>query len=115
MKLSKERILEGLQELKSDTVRLRDLMKRFGLSKSDRFLLRDLLKELEKEGRLFHLRGNRYALARQASVVEGRLQGHRDGYGFVIPDPKGPSDRSDRSDQSDKKPSGDIFIRPPHM
>src|SRR4029077_6921303 len=103
MKLSKQRVLEGLQELKSDTIRLRDLMKRLGLSRGDRFQLRDLLKELEKEGRLFHLRGNRYALTREMPVVEGRLQGHRDGYGFVIPD---------QADQADGgKTNSDIFIR----
>jgi ribonuclease R len=106
MKLTKERILEGLQELKSDTIRLRDLMKRFGLSRGDRFQLRDLLKELEREGRLFHLRGNRYALPRERPVVEGRLQGHRDGYGFVIPD---------QAETDADKTGGDIFIRPPHM
>src|SRR5580765_6710182 len=103
MKLSKQRILEELQELKSDTIRLRDMMKLFGLSRSDRFQLLDLLKELEKEGRLFHLRGNRYALTREMPTVAGRLQGHRDGYGFVIPDQAGQSDKSDQSDRSDKK------------
>lgn len=108
MKLSKQRILEELLELKSDTVRLRDLMKRFGLSRSDQFQLRDLLKELEKEGRLFHLRGNRYALTREMPVVAGKLQGHRDGYGFVIPDQAGPPPPAGQA-------SGDIFIRPPLM
>src|SRR6185295_17047203 len=112
MKLSKEKVLEELQKIKSDMIRLRDLMKRFGLSRSDRFQLRDLLKELEQEGRLFHLRGNRYSLTREMPVVAGRLQGHRDGYGFVIPDQAGQSDKSDQSDRSGKKPSGDVFIRP---
>ncbi len=98
-KLSKQRILEELQGLKSDTIRMRDLMKLLGLSRSDRFHLRQLLQELAEEGRLIQLRSNRYALTREMPVVAGRLQGHRDGYGFVIPD------------QAD----GDIFIRPPHM
>lgn len=81
-------------------------MKLLGLSRSDRFQLRQLLKELEEEGRLIRLRSNRYALTREMPVVAGRLQGHRDGYGFVIPDqvnlPAGQAGR-------------DIFIRPPHI
>lgn len=97
--LSKQRILEELQRLKSDTIRVRDLMKLLGLSRSDRFSLQLLLKELAQEGRLIRLKNNRCGLTRTMPVVTGRLQGHRDGYGFVIPD------------QAD----GDIFIRPPHM
>src|SRR6266446_5103899 len=103
MKLSKQRILEELQGLKSDTIRIRDMMKLLGLSRSDRFQLSQLLKELAEEGRLIQLRGNRYALTREMPVVTGRLQGHRDGYGFVIPD---------QAEQNSGKGNSDIFIPP---
>jgi ribonuclease R len=106
MKLSKQRVLQELQGLKSDTIRTRDLIKLLGLSRSDRFLLRQLLKELTAEGQIIRLKNNRYGLTRAMSVVTGRLQGHRDGYGFVIPD---------QADLPAGKSGGDIFIRPPNL
>jgi len=112
-KLSKQRILEELQGLKSDTIRMRDLMKLLGLSRSDRFQLRQLLSELAEEGRIIRLRSNRYALTREMPVVAGRLQGHRDGYGFVIPDQADPSPPAGRTGAG--QAGRDIFIRPPHM
>ena len=105
-KLSKQRILEELQGLKSDAIRTRDMMKLLGLSRSDRFPLQQLLRELAKEGQILQVKSNRYALTREMPVVTGRLQGHRDGYGFVIPDQAGlPVGQT----------GSDIFIRPPHI
>jgi ribonuclease R len=48
-----------------------------------------MLDDLEKEGRIYRSRGNRYAVPRQINLVVGRLQVIRSGDGFVVPDEGG--------------------------
>ena len=44
------------------------------------------LNQLEHAGEIVKIRYGRYGLANQMNLVTGRLQGHADGYGFVIPE-----------------------------
>jgi ribonuclease R len=74
---------------------------------------RDLDSQLEKlvsSGQLIQINSDRYALPQHASdknFVIGTLTMHRDGFGFVVPDP------SSLSGSLKSRLSGDIFI-PPH-
>jgi ribonuclease R len=45
-----------------------------------------------QEGEIIKTRGNRYGLPQKMNLVIGRLKGHRDGYGFVIPETEGEPD-----------------------
>ncbi|HJW56848.1 MAG TPA: ribonuclease R [Burkholderiaceae bacterium] len=44
------------------------------------------LAAMERDGQIKPDRGGRYQLAHQTNFVEGRVSGHREGYGFIIPD-----------------------------
>lgn len=44
------------------------------------------LDDLLKEGLIVKIRGERFGLPEKMNLVTGTLQGHPDGYGFVIPD-----------------------------
>jgi ribonuclease R len=50
------------------------------------------LKELEKSGDILQIHGGRYGLAEQMNLVTGKVQGHADGFGFVIPETAGQKD-----------------------
>lgn len=50
------------------------------------------LKELEKSGDVVQIRYGRYGLADQMNLVTGKVQGHADGFGFVIPEAEGQRD-----------------------
>lgn len=44
------------------------------------------LNAMERDGQIKTNRSGQYQLAHQTSFIEGRVSGHRDGYGFLIPD-----------------------------
>ena len=44
------------------------------------------LNAMERDGQIKPDRGGNYQLAHSANFVEGRVSGHRDGFGFLIPD-----------------------------
>ncbi len=44
------------------------------------------LNAMERDGQIKPDRAGRYQLAHQTSFIEGRVSGHREGYGFLIPD-----------------------------
>lgn len=50
------------------------------------------LRQLTKEGVLIRFKKNQYALPRGQNIVVGRVQGHPDGFGFLIPEEKGVED-----------------------
>lgn len=50
------------------------------------------IKELAKKGEIVKIRGGRYGLPEQMNLVIGTIQGHQDGFGFVIPETEGEKD-----------------------
>ena len=69
---------------------LKEIRKGFG--KPARETVLEALKELIHERKVIRLQKNHYSLAKAASVVSGVVQGHADGFGFVVPDQKGMDD-----------------------
>ena len=67
-------------------VLVRELMRELNLNQEDRDEIKKLLRRMVRAGEIIRLRGRRYGLPEQMDLVTGRFQGHRDGYGFVIPD-----------------------------
>ena len=89
----------------------KQLVRELGLHGDERRELNDSLQKLVKTGQLIPIDSDRYALPQAAAdknVVAGRLTMHRDGFGFVIPDPKS------LHASLKSKLAGDIFI-PPHQ
>jgi ribonuclease R len=89
----------------------KQLVRELGLHGDERRDLAQHLQKLVKSGHLIPIDSDRYQLPQAAAdknLIAGRLSMHRDGFGFVIPDPKSlnPSLKS--------KLAGDIFI-PPHQ
>jgi ribonuclease R len=88
----------------------KQLVRELGLHGEERRALNDHLKKLVKTGQLIPVDSDRYQLPQAAAdknLIAGRLSMHRDGFGFVIPDPKSLG-------QLKSKLAGDIFI-PPHQ
>ncbi len=67
------------------TAAMREIIRHFGVSESDRPAFRRMVKDLAQEGFLVRGRGGRYASPGSMNLVEGTLQAHPDGYGFVSP------------------------------
>ncbi len=110
---SPQEILQTFQRAPGRMFQLRELVVELGLRSSQARDLKAALKSLSRQHRIVYLKKNHFALARQArehslppedadrnlqgsiparpqprgaNIVTGRLIGHRDGYGFVVPD-----------------------------
>ncbi len=87
----KEEILQLMEE-EDHPLLFREMLQRVGLSKGERRLLRERLRDLIEEGKIVKIRGNRYGLPTKMNLVVGRVRCHPSGYGFVIPEKEGEED-----------------------
>ena len=96
----KDKVFRFIRSLNTSSFTFRDVVRRLGIDSEDRRSLQHYLDELDALQIIHRIRRGRYALPSRESVVSGTFMGHRDGYGFVTPDPGSPF-------------SEDIFV-PPH-
>ena len=108
--LSDSTILAHIARQSKRQAGYKQLVRELGLRGEERQDLNDHLQKLVRSGQLIPIDSDRYQLPQAAAdknLVAGRLSMHRDGFGFVIPDPKSLG-------QLKSKITGDIFI-PPHQ
>ncbi|HEY5174574.1 MAG TPA: RNB domain-containing ribonuclease [Terriglobales bacterium] len=103
--LTDQAILSHIERQPHRSAGFKQLVREMGLRGSERQQLAERLQALVKSARLIETGRDRYTLAEHAAanqnLLAGRLTMHRDGYGFVIPNP------GQRSTFS-----GDIYINP---
>lgn len=84
-------ILRHIERQPNRSAGFKQLIREMGLRGSERQQLADRLESLVASGRLIETGRDRYTLAEHATarqnLIAGRLTMHRDGYGFVIPNP----------------------------
>ncbi|MBI7339185.1 ribonuclease R [Pseudomonas aeruginosa] len=96
---SRELILAHLSERGAPATRSQ-LLDEFGLAGEEpEEALRRRLRAMERDGQLIYTRRGAYAPVDKLDLIRGRISGHRDGFGFLIPD-----------DGSD-----DLFLSPTQM
>ena len=83
-----EQILSLLKKAPEQLMSFRQLIRELDLDDSERHEIRQILHEMVKSGNVIKLKGNRFSLPEERSVISGKLSAHRDGYGFVTPDKK---------------------------
>jgi ribonuclease R len=108
--LSDSAILSHIARQSKRQAGYKQLVRELGLHGEERRTLNDHLQKLVKSGQLIPIDSDRYQLPQAAAdknLIAGRLSMHRDGFGFVIPDPQSLG-------QLKAKLTGDIFI-PPHQ
>ncbi len=107
--LSDLTILKHIARQPKRAAGFKQLVRELGLHGDARGELDAHLQKLVAAGELVQLNSDRYALPQPAvdkNLVVGRLSMHRDGFGFVIPDP------SSLSASLKSRLAGDIFIAP---
>src|SRR5690554_4441221 len=86
---SRELILRLLAERGAPATRAQ-LQQEFGLYDEDSIeALRRRLRAMERDGQLIYTRRGAYAPVDKLDLISGRVQGHRDGFGFLVPDEGG--------------------------
>jgi ribonuclease R len=68
-----------------------EISKRLRVPKNERRALRAALASLERSGAVVQNRAGSLLVAKRIAAMAGRIEGHPDGHGFLIPDDGGPS------------------------
>lgn len=85
---SRELIMEYLQEC-GKLLKREQLIEALGLTEPEQQeALKRRLRAMERDGQLVFTRRGGYGLAGKMDLVRGRISGHKEGYGFLIPDDK---------------------------
>ena len=83
---SRELILKHLSERGAPASR-EQLLEEFGLTTEEQLeALRRRLRAMERDGQLIFTRRGTYAPVDKLDLIRGRVSGHRDGFGFLVPD-----------------------------
>ena len=67
-------------------MKVAELSRLLGVPETQKREFRNHIKEMAGEGTLIKIRGGRYGLPDEMHLVTGKLHGHPNGFGFVIPD-----------------------------
>jgi ribonuclease R len=109
-RLSDSAILKKIERQPKGSAGFKQLVRELGVHGNARQQLSERLQRLASSGQLIQLDSDRYAIPKATGgkyAVVGRLSMHRDGFGFVTPDP------SSLDEKLKAKLAGDIFIPPP--
>jgi ribonuclease R len=102
MTLSIDQVLGLIRDRMAHPASVRELVQVLKIPRDERASFRRHLKQLVQEGRLVHVRGQRYGLPDKMDLVVGRLATHPNGFGFVAPERPEPGQR-------------DVFVAPPNL
>jgi len=109
--LSEASILKKIERQPKHTAGFKQLVRELGVRGDERKELLSRLERMVSRGQLLQVGGGRYAIPQASTagknLVIGKLNMHRDGYGFVTPDPAAMDERMKA------QLVGDIFIPPP--
>jgi len=99
MKITNQEILKFMRESVYRPFTMKELIKSFNIPLEERSSFRRLIRGLTSDGEIIKIKGDRFGLPEKMNLVTGVVQGHPDGYGFVIPEDGGE----------------DLFINPRNM
>ncbi len=103
-------ILKKIERQPKHAAGFKQLVRELGVHGDERKQLLRRLEKLVSSGQLLQVGGGRYAIPQASAgknMVIGKLSMHRDGYGFVTPDPTAMDERPKA------RITGDVFIPPP--
>ncbi|HYK48127.1 MAG TPA: hypothetical protein VEU94_00260, partial [Terriglobales bacterium] len=108
--LSDSAILKKIERQPKRTAGFKQMVRELGVRGDARRELSERLQQLVASGQLQQVDSDRYAIPQAAAgknLAVGRLSMHRDGFGFVIPEPTSLDERLKA------RLAGDVFIPPP--
>lgn len=86
MKITEDKILSLIKKKVSRPMKVSELSRQLGVPETQKREFRNLIKQMTGEGSLIKIRGGRYGPPDEMNLVTGKLDGHPNGFGFVIPE-----------------------------
>lgn len=86
MEERKERILDFMKEDAYKPLLFKELATVLDVPKDDLEAFKDVIDELEAQGKIFKTHRDRYGVPERMNLIVGRIQGNERGFGFLIPD-----------------------------
>jgi len=77
---------KALKRLLTNPLSMREILTRLRAPKAERTAIKRRIDTLATAGTIIRIKGGRYGLPEKMNLVTGAVQGHPDGFGFVIPD-----------------------------
>ncbi len=111
MKLTESAILHLIQKKTSRPMKISEMAKAFSLPSASRGEFRNIIKGMAHNGTLIRLKGNRYGLPDEMNLVPGILNGHPDGYAFLITDKPGKDVFISRTKMRDAMNGDQVMVR----
>ncbi|MBI5748232.1 MAG: ribonuclease R [Nitrospinae bacterium] len=111
MKITNQEILKFMRESVYRPLTMKELIKSFNIPLEERSSFRRLIRGLTGDGEIIKIKGDRFGLPEKMNLVTGVVQGHPDGYGFVIPEACSDPERS----EGESNRGEDLFINPRNM
>lgn len=100
----------ALKKLLTNPLSMREIISKLKVPQEERASMRRRVRALANEGAIVRIKGNRYGLPEKMNLVTGVVQGHPDGYGFVIPDDPSQSDVFIRARRFNEAMHGDRVV-----
>ncbi|VAX21268.1 3'-to-5' exoribonuclease RNase R [hydrothermal vent metagenome] len=86
MPLSDSKFEERLKALLVNPLSMREILTRLKIPLATRSVARKRVRAIAETGAVVRIKGGRYGLPEKMNLVTGTIQGHPDGFGFLIPD-----------------------------
>ncbi len=87
-----DEVLKYLKTKTSRPVGMKEIGKNLKIFSGRSGSLRRVLKSLTSAGIIYRTRNGLYGIADRMNLITGEFQGHRDGYGFILPEKTGEAD-----------------------
>ena len=84
--ITEKKILKFMKEGMTRPLKRKEMIKVLKIAFEERSSFRQLLKDMAHNGTIIKTKSGRYELPEKKNLVTGTLQGHPDGFGFVIPE-----------------------------
>ncbi len=108
--LDRDTVLAVFDGDENRALKVREIGRILQTPPDDRSTLRQLVRTLVEEGDLVALPARRFAIAQKGTLVEGRVQRHPKGYGWLLPEDEDGKDAFLPPDQVRGLCSGDLVL-----
>lgn len=108
----RDKLIELMNDAKYKPSKIEDILRMLDIDYGQRYVLENILKDMEKEGLVFRTKNEKYALPEKLDLVRGKIDSNPKGFAFLIPDNKDIDDIFIPSDCMNSAMHNDIvFVR----